>query len=82
MSDKKKWVGVYSGYEEYERNRKLETLDNEDWLKKAQEEISQSEEYNYFVVNDVFEEALTKLKAIVTAERVRKERMKKLLHGR
>ncbi|MBI4209367.1 MAG: guanylate kinase [Deltaproteobacteria bacterium] len=48
----------------------------EERLKKAQEEIRQSEKYDYFVVNDVFEEALVKLKAIIVAERNRKERVK------
>jgi guanylate kinase len=53
----------------------------EERLKKAQEEIRQSEKYDYFVVNDVFEEALAKLKAIIVAERSRKERVSPFLKG-
>lgn len=54
----------------------------EERLHKARQEIQQSENYHYFIINDVFEGALAKLKAIVTAERSRKERMTDFIRGK
>ena len=50
-------------------------------LQKAEEELHQSAKHDYFIVNDVFEEALAKLKAIIIAERSRKERVRPSLKG-
>ena len=44
-------------------------------LKVAREEIKQAVHYDYIVVNDELEVAFTKLKAIITAERCRTERV-------
>ncbi len=44
-------------------------------LKKAREEIWNYREYYYLVVNDVFEEALDNLRAIIRAERIKMKRM-------
>lgn len=44
---------------------------------KARDEMKQAVWYNYFVINDNFEEAVEQLKSIIIAERCRRERVLK-----
>jgi guanylate kinase len=44
-------------------------------MKRAREEIMEYKNYDYVIVNDVFDEALEQLKAVVTAERARADRV-------
>jgi guanylate kinase len=44
-------------------------------MKRAKEEIMEYKKYDYVIVNDVFDDALEQLKAIVIAERLRAERV-------
>lgn len=47
-------------------------------FKSAFEELRYMEKYNYVVVNDIVEEAVEKIQAIVTAEKCRVDRNKEL----
>ncbi|MGD1075555.1 MAG: guanylate kinase [Thermodesulfovibrionales bacterium] len=44
-------------------------------MKRAKEEIMEYKKYDYVIVNDVFDDALEELKAIVIAERLRADRV-------
>lgn len=44
-------------------------------MRRAVEEIKEYNNYDYVIVNDIFERAVEELKAIVTAERVRTDRL-------
>ncbi|MGD0883355.1 MAG: guanylate kinase [Thermodesulfovibrionales bacterium] len=44
-------------------------------MKRAKEEIKEYKHYDYVIVNDVFDDALSELKAIVIAERLRVDRV-------
>lgn len=44
-------------------------------MKRAKEEIMEYKKYDYVIVNDVFDDALSELKAIVIAERLRVDRV-------
>lgn len=44
-------------------------------MAKADEEISHYDEYDYVIINDDFEKALIEVKAILSAERVKRSRM-------
>jgi guanylate kinase len=44
-------------------------------MKRAREEIMEYKNYDYVIVNDVFDEALAELKTIVIAERLRADRV-------
>lgn len=44
-------------------------------MKRALKEIKEYKKYDYVIINDVFDEALTELKSIVVAERVRTDRL-------
>ncbi len=44
-------------------------------MKRSVQEIEEYKNYDYVIVNDVFDEALTELKAVVIAERIRTERI-------
>lgn len=48
-------------------------------LKNAREEIGQASSYEYLVVNDDFQTALTEMKAIIVAERCRTARSQRIL---
>ncbi|HXX57068.1 MAG TPA: guanylate kinase [Thermodesulfovibrionales bacterium] len=44
-------------------------------MKRSVQEIGEYKNYDYVIVNDVFDEALTELKAVVIAERIKTERV-------
>lgn len=44
-------------------------------MKRALKEIKEYKKYDYVIINDVFDEALTELKSIVVAERVKTDRL-------
>jgi guanylate kinase len=44
-------------------------------MRAAVEEIREYKNYDYVIVNDVFEEALDRLKAVVLAERVKTDKI-------
>jgi guanylate kinase len=46
-------------------------------VSKARDEMKQAVWYNYFIINDNFEEAVEQLKSIIIAERCRRERVLK-----
>lgn len=61
------------------RLRNRESDSEEDIVKRmtiAKEEIARSEEYDYIVVNDVVDYAVSDICAIIQAERLRSGRMK------
>jgi guanylate kinase len=65
-------------HEELERRIRSRGTDSDDIietrLRGADEEISHWREYDYVIVNKSLEDSLAKLKAIVLAERCRRER--------
>lgn len=50
-------------------------------LLNAREEISRVSDYDYIIINDLFDEAVERLKSIITAERCRKEANLSLIKG-
>lgn len=50
-------------------------------LKEARDEIRRSEQYEYLVVNDEFEQAATDLRAIIKAHRAKRNRPQELVKG-
>lgn len=69
--------------EELEKRLKKRAQDPDDAVKRrmarAVEEINHWSEYDYVIINDKVEEALSEVRAIVTAERLRRERRQGLL---
>jgi guanylate kinase len=64
---------------ELERRLRLRRTDDEETLRKRLEnarwEVGFAERYDYFVVNDVVEEAVLRMRAILTAEKCRRARL-------
>lgn len=67
-----------------ELRKRLEGRNTEDQAKiekrfqRAYEEINEVSKYNYVIVNDKLEEAVTKMEAILTAERLRVDRIEEV----
>lgn len=48
-------------------------------MEQAQDEISHAHEYDYVIINDKFADSITKVKSIITAERIKRSKDYKLL---
>ncbi|WP_456432252.1 guanylate kinase [Thermosulfuriphilus sp.] len=70
-------------WQELERRLRSRGTEDEDTVRKrldgAREELRSAGEFDYLVVNDRFDQALSALRAIVSAERLRPFRLPKLL---